>query len=280
MIEPLVNEYSLEEEKQIARNKLLFYNYVYFLRGVPVYVGKGYGRRVKAKFRHREFMEFEERMRLEGDTLIVQIVFAHDVEEVVLSNEIALISSIGRIDLGNGPLFNKTCGGEGTAGRIMPPRNAEWCRKISEAKKGKPNPRISQAKLGKPNLKLRGRIKSPEERRKISESKLGKPINVGVPKSEEHRKNLSLAKMGKPNPSARRPHTLEHRNKVRDSRLGTHASEETRRKMSATRKGRPATRLLYGPDNPFFGKHHSPESIQKMRESKMRMRNSETLELF
>ena len=45
--ESLINEYSLEEQLQIIKDRKLFYNYVYFLAdGSTGYIGKGIGRRV------------------------------------------------------------------------------------------------------------------------------------------------------------------------------------------------------------------------------------------
>jgi hypothetical protein len=44
--EPLINEYSLEEQLQIIKDRKLFYNYVYSLAdGSTGYVGKGIGRK-------------------------------------------------------------------------------------------------------------------------------------------------------------------------------------------------------------------------------------------
>lgn len=97
-----------------------------------------------------------------------------------------------------------------------------------------------------------------ERARKISEALRGKP------KSEEHRKNISKSLKG-----VKRVISPEQRKKISDSMkgkrvgsnnpmYGTHASEETRRKMSEAQKGK---------NHPMFGKHHSEESKQKMRKS-------------
>jgi hypothetical protein len=55
---------------------------------------------------------------------------------------------------------------------------------------------------------------------------------TGVPKSVEHRRSLSL------------------------SRIGSKASEDTKRKMAEGRKGRPG---------PMLGKKHKPETLEKLR---------------
>lgn len=66
--------------------------------------------------------------------------------------------------------------------------------------------------------------------------------------------------------------------KIRMARLGTKASEETKKKMSKARKGRPGKKMfgadnpnygnhkIKGENNPFYGKKHSPEVIQLLRE--------------
>jgi 5-methylcytosine-specific restriction endonuclease McrA len=54
----------------------------------------------------------------------------------------------------------------------------------------------------------------------------------------------------------------EHLEALRQSRLGAKASPETRAKQSAARKGQ---RL--GEDNPFFGRKHTPEALEKNRQA-------------
>lgn len=76
----------------------------------------------------------------------------------------------------------------------------------------------------------------------------------------------------------------ETKQKIREKHLGTHHSEESKKKMSETRKGKPSTfkgrkhteeskrkmsEKTSGEKNGFYGKHHSEESIQKMRDAKI-----------
>lgn len=75
--------------------------------------------------------------------------------------------------------------------------------------------------------------------------------------------------------------------KLRNSRLGKKASDETRRKMSLARKGRKGVshygkdnpnygnHKLAGSSNPFYGKKHTQESIEKMRRAQLGRRASE-----
>lgn len=79
---------------------------------------------------------------------------------------------------------------------------------------------------------------SEETRRKMSISHLGNPSNTGKKLSEETRRKLSEAHKG---------------NKVM---LGRKLSAETRKKMSEAQKGT---------KNHFYGKHHTPETIEKIK---------------
>lgn len=58
-----------------------------------------------------------------------------------------------------------------------------------------------------------------------------------------------------------KPFTEEHRRKIRESLKGKKHTDESRRKMSEAMKGE---------NNPFFGKAHSEESRKKMSEAAKR----------
>jgi len=88
---------------------------------------------------------------------------------------------------------------------------------------------------------LRGKPKSETHRQNISKGLKGIKRTI----SEEQRKKISASMMGK-------------RIGPKNPMYGTHASEETRRKMSEAQKGK---------KHPMYGKHHSEESKQKMRKS-------------
>lgn len=98
--------------------------YVYLWKdpkdGTPRYVGKGQDSRVwyhleyeKKKFRIVHLLR--KRFR-EGYICLPQIIWVNSEPEA-LELEVFLISEIGRLDLGKGPLFNLTDGGEGVGGR-------------------------------------------------------------------------------------------------------------------------------------------------------------------
>ena len=107
---------------------------------------------------------------------------------------------------------------------------------------------------------------TPEMRVKLSQSHKGKTISAetkqkisqalkGRTFSESHRKHLSEGRMGTANPFYGHAHT-EKRNQMMSKLLtGRVFSEESLKRMSEVRKGR-----FLGPDNHFFGRHHSPET--------------------
>jgi hypothetical protein len=116
---------------------------------------------------------------------------------------------------------------------------------------------FGRALNGKDNP-LHGKNHSEETRRKMSENRKGK--YKGIPKSEEHKRKIALANTGK-------KHSEESKRKMSLNRIGIVASEETKKKLSEMRKGE---------NHPLYGKKHSSESIQKMKETHSN-RSEETL---
>lgn len=78
--------------------------------------------------------------------------------------------------------------------------------------------------------------------------------------------------------SCSRPLSEQTKQKIRIARIGTKASEETKKKMSEARKGKPGKRMLgkdnpnygnhkiAGENNPFYGKRHTKETIEFLRQ--------------
>lgn len=89
----------------------------------------------------------------------------------------------------------------------------------------------------------------------------GESGHAGVKASEETRKKMSVSHLGNLSNTGRKL-TTEHRRKLSEVRkgntnmLGRKFSVETRRKMSEAQKGA---------KNHFYGKHHTPEAIEKMK---------------
>ena len=113
-----------------------FYVYVYFdprsngkynIDGVevnnkPVYVGKGQGNRVLkhvTSTNKTKLINLNKHLINEGLAPSYQIVKRFNKEEEAHAFEVKLIAEIGRENLGEGPLFNLTDGGEGQSGMLF-----------------------------------------------------------------------------------------------------------------------------------------------------------------
>ena len=97
------------------------YTYVYWVSGVPEYVGKGTGTRALRHCKGRARSSWARRIHAAlstGEAVRVELPFWGSHEEA-LAEETALIAKYGRRDLGTGTLYNLTDGGEGSA-RCIP----------------------------------------------------------------------------------------------------------------------------------------------------------------
>ena len=140
-----------------------FYVYAYIRdNGTPYYIGKGHGKRAWAKTDRTIFPK--------KDFSNIVIVESNLTDIGALAIERRLIKWHGRIDNGTGILHNKTDGGDGNAGWIMP---EEAKAKISVANSG----RLKGYKFSQKQLKNRvgenhwnyGNTTSKEVSKKISE---------------------------------------------------------------------------------------------------------------
>ena len=188
--------------------------------GVPVYVGKGRGKRDQLSRRRNAKINA---LIAFGGTLPPVKVRECLTETEAYAAESALIAFHGRADLGQGTLLNLCDGGAGVSNLA-----AEARAKISTALRGHlPSPQcraaLSAATKGKPL--------SPETRAKMSAARLGKP------KSAEHRAAISEATKGKP----KSPEAIA---KTAAAKIGKKHSPETRAKMSAAHAARWARRHL------------------------------------
>jgi hypothetical protein len=183
--------------------------YVYLWRDpsnqTPRYIGKGSGKRVWDHLYDPKNMKYQIHnmlaKRFEQGLICLPSIVWVESESEALELETLMIRTIGRFDLGEGPLFNLTDGGEGISGLI---RTEEHCRKISAATKGKPRGPVSPIEKERLRQLALGRVHSREERDKRSASLKARPpftlahrqaIAEGgkrrAPISDETRKRLS-----------------------------------------------------------------------------------------
>jgi hypothetical protein len=187
--------------------------YVYIITdnmGVPVYVGKGRGRR--GRLRASRNAKIEALISF-GGTLPPVKVKENLTEGEAHEAERALIAFHGRDDLGLGPLLNLGDGGIGTlnsaaesrekmrAAKLGRQKSSQHCERLSIAAKNRWADPAYRAKnceamraaaddpayRDKQRVGSTGRQKSPETRARIGASKLGKPLTA------DHRAKLSKA---------------------------------------------------------------------------------------
>jgi hypothetical protein len=216
-----------------------YYVYVFYdarpeKLGVPIYVGKGSGNRMKKHLNLssnvilQRILEDTRRLGLEPDC---RIVHRFSNENDAYNMEMKIIREFKRIDQG-GTLVNFTDGGEGGLNPTLETRE-----RMSLSHKGKKWTPETRTKL----LIARKNM-SDETKKKLSESGKGRKwtdeskaklvkSQTGKKASEAAKAKMSLAKKGK-------KLTQEHRQNMGKSRKGIQLSEETRRKISESNKGK------------------------------------------
>ena len=131
-------------------NPYRFYTYAYLREDrTPYYIGKGQTRRM--------YQQGGKPCGVPKDKSRIILLKKNLTEEEAFKHEIYMIAVFGRIDLGTGILHNRTGGGEGNSGWIMPDDVKE---KLSLIHKG--------------NKYCVGREISEETREKISKANTGK----------------------------------------------------------------------------------------------------------
>jgi hypothetical protein len=199
-----------------------YYTYAYLREDrTPYYIGKGKGDRINSKQRS---------IRPPKDKSRIIFLKQNLTEEEAFRHEIYMIAVLGRKDLEEGILHNRTDGGEGPSGAII---SEETRIKMSEAQKGKIVSEETKIKLSVANKnpseetrrKMSEWIRSEETRIKISEASKGHNV------SEETRRKISEAHKG---------HTVseETRRKLSEAGKGKTHSEESKRKISEVKKGK------------------------------------------
>ena len=155
----------------------IYYCYVYKREdGTPYYIGKGKG--------SRAFITSRRIISPPRDRTNIIFTCEGVSETEAFEMEVALISLLGRKDLGTGILRNKTDGGEGVSGWVpseetkrkmsekaigrVPTEQAR--KRMSEARKGQKVSEETKRRVGEAS---KGRIHSEEARQKMSEAKKG-----------------------------------------------------------------------------------------------------------
>jgi group I intron endonuclease len=135
------------------------------------------------------------------------------------------------------PYFNISI----TAGSCLGMKLSEEAKsKISESNRRRI---ISQETKEKMRKALTGKTASAETREKMSKTRKGKKF------TEEHKQKIREANKG-------RIFTEEHKEKIKIARRKRITTEETKRRLSISHSGE---------KNSFFGKHHTEETKQKIR---------------
>jgi hypothetical protein len=184
-----------------------FYVYLYFSKsGLPLYVGKGKGKRWKHSNKDKTGRSRIDNILLKTDGgLPCAILQSGLTEKQAFEYEKQFILAIGRVNAGTGPLVNLSDGGDGPSGMKHSKENLKL---FSALKKGKPISEEHKAKLRavalksgcKPPPKKKGESLNEEAKRKLREkmkarwadpvkreafrqSLLGRKWKVGAPKT-------------------------------------------------------------------------------------------------
>lgn len=127
----------------------------------------------------------------------------------------------------------------------------------------------TKKKIGKANS---GRKHSEETKQKLSEMKLGdKNPMFGKHFTEISRQKLSEALSGENHPNFGKHHSQETRDKISAAGIGRHFNDFTEAELKEKSKAMSGANnpmygiRLCGEQNPFFGKKHTQESIDKNR---------------
>lgn len=168
--------------------------YVYQLRleteSLPFYVGKGQGTRAKDHMQANNLDKSHKANKIRkaqrnGIQILIEYLKTELSEDDAFMWEVFWIAEYGRLDLGLGPLTNKTDGGEGESGRVY---SEESKRKIGDGQKR----HIATNGHAKGML---GKNHSEESRAKMSEARIGKPN--GIEYTDEVREKIASKRRGK-----------------------------------------------------------------------------------
>lgn len=210
------------------------YNYgEYHFDHEPFYGGKGKGKQIDYHLNQAKRENSKDpnvfkigkirHMLEEGLEPIRYKIKENLLEQEALELEKLLIATIGRYDLGLGPLTNLTGGGEGVCGWIP---SKQWREKKSDSlkghiawNKGKKCPQIGKA--------IKGRIPWNKGKKGIYSEESLELMRINHPDQS-----------GENNPMFGKHHTVESNKKNSESHKGIPRSEESKRKQGITNTGK------------------------------------------
>jgi hypothetical protein len=160
-----------------------YYTYAYMREdGTPYYIGKG----KKRKGRYAYSRTLAEHRNIPTPPKERIIILKHfDLEFDAFKHEMYMIDVFGRKDLGTGILHNKSAGGEGVSN-------------------------VSQEQRERISRLHKGKVTSPETRKKISDTRKARGYKV----SEELKQHYSKMFSGKGNPNYGKKHSPETLKKI------------------------------------------------------------------
>ena len=194
----------------------------------PFYVGKGKECRIKihlveSQLKKNSYKNNKIKKILSENFELISIKYQENLLECQSFNlEINMIKTIGRVDLGTGPLTNCTDGGEGTSNP-----SEETRTKMINSKKDKFISYETKVKLHNINI---GKKLSDETKKRLSRSHKGKKL------SELHKQNISKVNSKENHPFYGKHHSEETKEILSKLNLGKKLSPESIRKRTETRK--------------------------------------------
>lgn len=169
----------------------MYYVYIFYSELCPIYVGYGKGQRWKDHFSKRTNLRLN-RFLSKNPHVVPQIVAQHlNIDEAKLL-ERKLIAIFGRIDRGQGSLYNLTDGGDGTSGST---HSLDSKKKISDGARRRWDSEIAR-KTHSQTMKLA--TNSQEFKKKVIERRapgwLPKPERKKLATAERKRARLEEIK--------------------------------------------------------------------------------------
>jgi len=191
----------------------------------PFYIGKGFGDRMfyHLKLKGRNYLKNKIISDLLKNNLTPIIIKLYDnltdVDSLVA--EIAVIKTIGRIELNSGPLTNLTDGGDGSSGHIQ--SDATKNKRVESLKNSTFYETVRSDKFRESASKFFKEYYShPDSIKKLSDLRIeDKNPMYGKQHSEETKQKMSKSHSGDKNHFFGKFHTDETKSKISKSRIGT-----------------------------------------------------------